>query len=194
MLNIAAFQGICWWLNPLCLAISPVIWLVLLGYSYTKRFTPLCHLILGLALGLSPIGAWVAVTGSLQGAPWLLLAAILTWTAGFDIIYACQDVDFDRQHRLHSIPAWLGISLSLKISRVLHLLTIACLALWASQGGLGLIFQIGLVGIIALLIYEHSLLWGDRLERLDMAFFDLNGLLALLFGFSTILDILLRPH
>lgn len=180
-----------WALNPLAFMLSPGMLFVLLGYSYTKRFTPLCHLWLGLALGLSPLGAWVAVTGAFSWVPVWLGLAVLVWTTGFDIIYACQDIEFDRQHKLHSIPSYLGVTKSLWVTRILHLVMIAIIIGLGIHLQLGIAYYVGVGLVIALLTYEHHLVWDGSLEKVDMAFFTMNGMVSILFGIACIVDVFL---
>jgi 4-hydroxybenzoate polyprenyltransferase len=162
-------------LNPLCLALSPVALLIVFGYSYTKRFTSLSHLVLGLALGVAPVGAWIAIRGRIDLEPVLLGLAVLSWTAGFDVIYACQDADFDRREGLHSIPARLGVRRALLVSRLLHAMTVGLLVSLYALGGLHPVYLAGMVGVAGLLVYEHSLVRGEDLSRVDAAFFTING-------------------
>jgi 4-hydroxybenzoate polyprenyltransferase len=174
-----------WRLNPLCLKFAPFATVVLLGYSFTKRFTALSHLALGLALGGAPIGAWIAVTGRFAPTPFVLAAAVVTWVAGFDVLYALQDETHDRARGLHSIPARFGTATALWISGALHVATLALLALLPATypAGLGLWYWLGLAGCAALLAYQHALVRPRDLSRLNAAFFTANGLLAVwLFG------------
>ena len=172
-------------LNPLCGALSFAALLVIFGYSYTKRFTWGSHFVLGLSLAIAPVGAWVAVRGGFGGedalVPWLLAATVLLWVAGFDVVYACQDLDFDRAHGLHSIPARLGIRRALLHSRVLHLAALAGMAGVGVVAGLGGIYWVGLLGISGLLAWEHRLLRPDDLSRLGLAFFNLNGIVSVVY-------------
>ncbi len=162
-------------LNPLCLALSPVALLVILGYSYTKRFTALSHVVLGLALSIAPIGAWLAIRGRFEAAPLVLALAVLAWVAGFDTIYACQDVDFDRREGLHSLPAALGVRRALLVARGLHVVAVTLLAGVYSLVPLHPLY-LGGVGCVALLLaYEHSLVRAEDLSRVDAAFFTVNG-------------------
>jgi 4-hydroxybenzoate polyprenyltransferase len=178
-------------LNALCFRLSPLALFVLLAYPYTKRFTALCHFWLGLALGLSPVGAWLAVRGAFVdlATPFLLGGGVLLWTAGFDLIYACQDADHDRASGLQSIPARLGIGGALRLARVLHA---ACLVLLAAVAWVnpyvGWLYAGGLAAAAALLVYEHSLVSPDDLSRVNVAFFTLNGLVSLVLGALTIVD------
>jgi 4-hydroxybenzoate polyprenyltransferase len=162
-------------LNPLCLMLSPVALLIVFGYSYTKRFTALSHAILGLALGIAPVGAWIAVRGSLGLVPILLALAVLGWVAGFDVIYACQDVDFDRREGLRSIPARLGIGPALRVARALHLAAIALLASIYPLARLHPVYLLGVGIAAALLAYEHTLVRPGDLSRVNAAFFTMNG-------------------
>ena len=168
-------------LNPLCLQLSPLALAVVLGYSYAKRFTALAHLILGLALGIAPAAAWIAIRGSLSGDILFLTTAVMLWTAGFDIIYSCQDADFDRAQGLHSIPGRLGVGAALWVSRVLHVGMVALLVVLWSRIDLGAWGLIGIGAVAALLIYEHSLVRADDLSRVDAAFFAVNGWVSVLF-------------
>jgi 4-hydroxybenzoate polyprenyltransferase len=179
------------WINPLALALSPLALLVLLGYSYTKRFTQVSHLVLGLALGLAPLGAWVAVRGELALLPSVLGLAVLFWTAGFDVIYACQDVNFDSEEGLHSIPRRWGVRRALWIARLFHLLTGVLLVATGTLGGLGPIYFGGVIAVVLLLLYEHTLVRESDLSRVNVAFFTLNGLVSLAFMAATIADTLL---
>ncbi len=168
-------------LNPLCLKLSPLALAVALGYSYTKRFTALSHLALGSVLGIAPAAAWIAVRGSFDPRILLLSAAVTLWTAGFDIIYSCQDVDFDRSSGLYSLPARLGIAKALLVSRLLHAGMVALLLLaWSSleMGGAALA-GVGAIGL--LLAYEQSLVRADDLSRVNAAFFAVNGWVSVLF-------------
>jgi 4-hydroxybenzoate polyprenyltransferase len=176
LLEIAAYL-----LNPLCFALSPAALVLLLGYSYTKRFTVLCHLVLGFADGISAPGAWIAVTGTLAGsAPaWWLCGALTFWIGGFDLLYALQDVEFDRRAGLNSWPARFGVTSTLVLSGILHLLTVACFALAGATFGAGWLYA-GAVGLSALaLAYEHAIVKPSDLSRLGAAFFNVNGYLAI---------------
>jgi 4-hydroxybenzoate polyprenyltransferase len=173
-------------LNPLCLALAPLALVFLVGYSYTKRFTWASHWILGFTDGIAAAGGWIAVRGEL-GAPALVLWFALTvWIAGFDLIYACQDVEFDRTHRLHSVPARFGIPVALRLARLNHVLTAAALAVLGALAGLGSVYWIGWVVVVGLLAYEHSLVSARDLSRLDMAFFNVNGYIALVVLVATV--------
>jgi len=169
------------WINPLAFALSPVALLVLLGYSTTKRFTRLSHLVLGLALGLSPVGAWVAACGRIDLLPCLLGAAVLFWTAGFDLIYACQDIRFDRSAGLRSIPERWGVRGALLLARIFHVVTVGLLAAVGLAGSMGWVHGAGVAIVAGLLVYEHSLVRPDDLSRVNQAFFTMNGLVSLVY-------------
>jgi len=177
-------------LNPLCFRLAPVALAVILGYSYTKRFTALSHLVLGFALGISPAAAWIAVTGSFDPRVLWLTAGVTLWVAGFDIIYACQDYEFDRQENLFSIPRLLGIGPALWVSRALHVLMLACLLMLVRAFRLGPASLVGLAVVTALLVWEHSLVRADDLSQLDAAFFTANGYISVLFSLFWAIDIL----
>lgn len=174
----AAFVALSWAINPLCGKLAPAVLAVLWFYSVTKRFTFLAHAFLGLALGLAPLGAWLAVRGNFEGDLWTPLAlalAVLCWVAGFDLIYACQDASFDRASGLHSIPARFGIASSLALSRALHVATVALLALVWWRAELGWIYLAAIALAAVLLVYEQSLVRADDLSRVNLAFFTVNG-------------------
>ncbi|MEL6429657.1 MAG: UbiA-like polyprenyltransferase, partial [Planctomycetota bacterium] len=174
----AVFVASAFALNPLAGALSPVVLGVLLGYSYVKRFSALVHVVLGVALGLAPLGAWIAVRGTLAGdltPPLLLFSVVWTWVAGFDVIYACQDAGFDADRGLHSIPARLGVARALRVSRVLHVATAALLAVLCWRIDAGWPFLAATALAAALLAWEQSLVRADDLSRVDVAFFTING-------------------
>ena len=175
------FVLVTYWINPLVFRLSPIALLILFGYSYTKRFTALSHLVLGLALGIAPIGAWMAARGSFELAPILLGIAVLFWVAGFDMIYATQDAEFDRQTGLHSLVVALGIPRALYGARLLHLLTLTLLICFGSYNHLTLAYYVCLVGVGILLAYEHSLVSPQNLSRVNAAFFTINGFISLLY-------------
>jgi 4-hydroxybenzoate polyprenyltransferase len=182
-----------WFINPLCFRLSPVALFVLLFYSYTKRFTAWCHLVLGLALGLAPVGAYLAATGSFALEPVLISLAVLGWVAGFDIIYALQDEDFDKAQRLRSVPVALGATGALRVSSLLHVFSVLSLALAGSWGGRGGWYLAGLLIFSALLFYQHRLVKQGDLSRVNMAFFTTNGVASVLFSFFVITDLLTKP-
>ncbi len=180
-----------WRLNPLAFALSPVALAVIMGYSYTKRFTSLSHFWLGLALSISPVGAWIAITGRFDWTPIILCCVVLLWTAGFDIIYACQDVNFDKKHGLHSIPARLGIRWALWVSSALHVIAVLllfCLPLFTKMGHF---YFVGVWIVVFIFIYEHAIVKPNDLSRVNLAFFTLNGMISLVLMALSIADILL---
>ena len=166
-------------LNPLCLALSPVALLIVFGYSYTKRFTALSHVFLGLALGVAPVGAWLAIRGRVEPAPVVLGLAVLFWVAGFDTIYACQDEAFDRAEGLHSLPARLGIPRALALARLFHVIAVTLLAAVYALAPLHPIYLAGVAALAGLVVYEHSLVRAGDLSRIDAAFFTVNGWISL---------------
>jgi len=181
LVAVAVFVLAAWQLNPLALKLSPVALAILFFYSLTKRFTNFSHLFLGLSLGVSPAAAWIAVTGHLDLRMLILCAAVTLWVAGFDVLYACQDVAFDRSAGLFSIPKRFGIATSLWIARVMHVGVIALLAWLAASFALPWPAWIGIVVVAALLAYEHSLVKPNDLSKLDAAFFTLNGYISISF-------------
>jgi 4-hydroxybenzoate polyprenyltransferase len=168
-------------LNPLCVKLAPVALAVVFFYSFTKRFTTFSHLILGFSLGIAPAAAWIAVLGSLDPRILWLTAAVMFWTAGFDIIYSCQDYEFDMGAGLFSLPRRFGMAGALWIARLFHIAMIACLALLSISFGLGALSWAGIAAIVLLLLYEHSLVKADDLSRVDAAFFTVNGYVSVLF-------------
>jgi 4-hydroxybenzoate polyprenyltransferase len=168
-------------LNPLCLKLAPVALAVVFFYSFTKRFTAFSHLILGFSLGIAPAAAWIAVRGSLDLRILWLTAAVMFWTAGFDIIYSCQDFEFDSNTGLFSLPRRFGLAGALWIARLFHIAMIACLGLLSAAFGLGALSWIGIAAIVALLLYEHRLVKANDLSRVDAAFFTVNGYVSVLF-------------
>jgi len=168
-------------LNPLCFKLAPIALFVLFFYSFTKRFTSFSHLVLGFALGIAPAAAWIAVRGSLDPRILWLTAAVTLWTAGFDIIYGCQDYDFDGREGLFSLPRRFGIGGALVIARGLHLAMLACLVMLAVQFHIGLVSWIGVALVALLLAYEHSLVKPNDLSHVDAAFFTVNGYVSMLF-------------
>ncbi len=191
ILNAVAFIVATFFINWLCFFLSPVALAVVLGYSLTKRITALCHVVLGLGLSLAPVGAFIAVTGQFEAAPIVLGVAVLTWVSGFDIIYALQDEQFDRENRLHSIPAFLGRNRALNVSSLLHVLTAACIATFIYMiGGAYLAWGAALF-FISMLIYQHLLVKPNDLSRVNIAFFTTNGIASLVFSTMVISELLL---
>lgn len=186
------FMFSAWMINTICFVLSPIALLVILGYSYTKRFTALCHLVLGLALSLAPTGAYLAMTGEFDLVPVILSLAVLFWVAGFDIIYALQDESFDKEHGLRSIPVRIGAKNALELSRIFHLITAVLLIVpgWMIKGGI--YYFIGTALFIGLLIYQHTLVKSNDLRKVNMAFFTTNGLASIIFGIFAIMDLLKR--
>lgn len=168
-------------LNALCLRLAPLALAIVFFYSFTKRFTSFSHLVLGFSLGIAPAAAWIAVRGSLDPRILLLTAAVTFWTAGFDVIYACQDYDFDRREALYSVPRRLGIPAALLVARALHVLMLACLVALVVTLHLGVLALAGTAAVAALLVYEHTLVKAHDLSRVNAAFFTMNGYVSVLF-------------
>lgn len=181
-----------WFINPLCFALSPIALLVILGYSYTKRFTPLCHLILGIGLSLAPIGAYVAVTGQFAILPLLFSAAVICWVSGFDIIYALQDVDFDQSQRLYSIPAWIGKHKALQVSRLLHSISVGFIIIAGFVGVFGWLYALGTIFYGSLLVYQQRVVSPTNLSRVNLAFMTLNGIASVVFSLFVLSDLYIR--
>lgn len=192
LINSGLFILTTYFINNLCFYLSPVALAVVLGYSYTKRFTPLCHLILGLGLALAPIGAYLVVTGEFAITPILFSLAVLCWVSGFDIIYALQDEAFDKQEKLYSIPAWLGAKKSLQVSAFLHLVSVVFITLPLFFTTLSWFYICGVLFFAALLIYQHSLVKPNDLSKVDRAFQTTNGYASLVFALFYFLDVYLR--
>ena len=192
LISCALFFVASWLLNPLTLALSPIALFVLLGYSHTKRFTCLCHYWLGLSLGIAPAAAWVAVTGKFDWTPALWILGVACWTAGFDILYALQDDEFDRENRLHSIPARFGRSAGIWISRASHFVAVCALVGAGVLVGAGFAYFAGCAFAMAMLTYEQSLVKENDLSRLNMAFFTLNGYISVGFFLFALADVILR--
>jgi 4-hydroxybenzoate polyprenyltransferase len=176
----AAFVYAAWRLNPLCFWLSPVALAIVFWYSLAKRYTTWTQLFLGLAMAVAPVGGWLAVGGRGGWEPWLLAAAIGTWVGGFDVLYACQDLDFDRAHGLRSIPVRFGVPASLAISRAMHVIAVACLIALAWVTPLGRVYLAGVAVVAAMLVYEQSLVRADDLSQVKRAF-DLNGYVGILY-------------
>ena len=192
ILSCMAFVICTWFINFLCFVLSPVALFVILFYSYTKRFTALCHLVLGIGLALAPIGAYLAVTGFFSLLPVLFSLVVLFWVSGFDIIYALQDETFDREHRLHSIPAALGKSRALFVSQILHLLSTICLIIAGLHGEFGLFYWLGTAVFAGMLLYQHSIVSPENLKRVNVAFMTANGIASIIFAVFVILDIIMN--
>ena len=192
IINSALFILTTWFINKLCFFLSPVALLVILGYSLTKRFTALCHLVLGLGLALAPVGAFIAVTGQFQWEPVILGFAVLTWVSGFDIIYALQDEEFDKANRLRSIPAFFGKGKALVVSTLLHLFTASMIILFGILIEGGWIFWIGAGAFLVLLAYQHILVKPNDLSKVNLAFFTTNGIASVVFACFAIGELILR--
>lgn len=192
LVNSGLFILITWFINTICFFLSPVALAVVLGYSYTKRFTPLCHLVLGLGLSLAPIGAYLAVTDVFHWLPVLFSLAVLFWVSGFDIIYALQDVEFDQSQELYSIPASLGKSKALHISEFLHLLSAFAVMGAGFLGGFGWLYLVGLVVFIGCLVYQHAIVKPNDLRRVNLAFMTTNGIASVVFAIFVIADLFIN--
>ena len=191
--NAILFVVSAFMLNPLCGFLAPVALAVIMGYSYTKRYTAFCHFVLGLALALAPVGAWIAVTGAFDAFPIALGIMVLLWVSGFDIIYALQDIEFDKAHDLHSIPVAVGAEGALLVSRWLHAicsgtLLMVGLSMTAQFAATGWLSWVGILAFIALLVYQHTQVRPDDLSRVNLAFFTSNGVGSLVLGSLIILD------
>lgn len=188
LLNAILFVTTTFFINKLCFLLSPIALLVILGYSYTKTFTPLCHLVLGLGLSFAPIGAYLTLSNEFNYLPILFSFTVFFWVSGFDIIYALQDEEFDKQHQLKSIPSVLGKVNALKVSQIFHLITPVFLFFAGKEGNFGILYWIGFVLFISLLIYQHKLVKPYDLSKVNIAFFTTNGIASTLFAFLTIMD------
>ncbi len=178
LVSVAVFLLASWAINPLCGKLAPMALVVLLGYSFTKRFTHLCHYLLGLALGMAPVAGWIAVTGGVASAPIVLGLGVIFWTAGFDILYACQDVLFDRHMGLHSVPAKMGTQKALRVAALSHVAAFVLFVAAGALASLGLGFYLLSIITGGLLIWEHRIITPDDLTRLDMAFFKVNSMVS----------------
>lgn len=194
LINCVLFIFTTYFINLLCFYLSPVALIVVLGYSYTKRFTPLCHFILGIGLGLAPIGAYLVVTGEFALLPVLFSLAVVCWVSGFDIIYALQDDEFDKKENLYSIPALLGRKKALMISSLLHVLCMVFLILPLSFTDLGIFYMAGILVFTGLLIYQHRLVKPDDLSRVNLAFGTTNGIASVIFAVFFLLDVYFRTQ
>lgn len=191
VINCLLFITATWFINPLCFFLSPVALLVILGYSYTKRFTALCHIVLGIGLGLAPVGAFLTVSGKFELLPVLFGFAVACWTGGFDIIYALQDEEFDRNQKLHSIPAALGTVKALLVSRLLHLASIIFIGYAGWIGHFSYLYMLAAFLFFMLIRYQHSLVKPNDLSKVDLAFFTTNGIASVSFATLVIADIFL---
>ncbi|BAU53070.1 UbiA-like polyprenyltransferase [Mucilaginibacter gotjawali] len=194
IINCLMFVVVTAFINRLCLYLSPVALLVVLGYSATKRFTALCHLVLGLGLSLAPIGAYLVVTGAFALTPLFFSFAVLCWVSGFDIIYALQDEDFDRTENLHSIPAYLGKVNALRLSTFLHILSAFFVAMPVFYTHVGVLYYAGIMFFCAMLIYQHMLVKPNDLSRVNFAFMTTNGIASVVFASMFLLDRILITH
>ncbi len=188
VINCSLFIATTWFINPLCFYLSPVALLVVLGYSATKRFTALCHMVLGLGLSLAPIGAYLVVTGEFNLTPIFFSLSVLCWVSGFDIIYALQDEDFDRSQHLHSIPAYLGKVRALNLSTLLHVFSALFIMMPALVTHVGFLYYIGIAFFCAMLIYQHLLVKPTDLSRVNFAFMTTNGIASVVFAVLFLLD------
>jgi 4-hydroxybenzoate polyprenyltransferase len=189
--NCTLFTIATFFINPICFFLSPVALFVILFYSYTKRFTALCHLVLGLGLSLAPIGAYLAVTGVFDLLPLFFSFTVICWVSGFDIIYAMQDIDFDQSQELHSIPSVLGASKALRVSELLHLLSAASLVIAGFYGHFQFSYWAGVLVFMGMLVYQHSIVKPNDLSKVNIAFMTANGIASIVFGSLVILDLYL---
>jgi 4-hydroxybenzoate polyprenyltransferase len=192
IVNCLLFVACTFFINWLCFLLSPVALLVVLGYSYTKRFTPLCHLILGLGLSLAPIGAYLAVTGAFHLLPILFSLAVIFWVSGFDIIYALQDEEFDRSQKLYSIPASLGKARALRVSELLHVCSASAVICAGVYGNFGWLYWMGVAVFAGMLVYQHSIVKPNDLKRVNLAFMTANGIASVVFAIFVIADLFLN--
>ena len=192
IINSLLFIGVTFLINPLCFNLSAIALLVILGYSYTKRFTALCHLVLGLGLSLAPIGAYLAVSGEFAIIPILFSLVVLLWVSGFDIIYSLQDEEFDKEQKLHSMPVLLGKKNALILSKILHFITTLILSYVGNIADFGKLYWIGFSIFSVLLIYQHTLVKHNNLSKINLAFFTTNGIASIIFGAFVIANILIK--
>jgi len=189
IINGLLFCFVTWLINPLCFSLSPVALIVILGYSYTKRITPLCHFVLSLGLSLAPIGAWLAVTGYFALTPLLFSGIVFFWVSGFDIIYACQDVEFDNLYRLQSIPVLVGVKNALTISSFVHVLTLVFVVFAGISLEANIIYWTGAAIFAALMVYQHAIVKADDLSRVNLAFGTTNGIAGVIFAVLVIISL-----
>ena len=193
-INMAIFISATYFINTICFYLSPVALFVILIYSYTKRFTYLCHLVLGIGLSLAPIGAYLAVTGSFDLLPLLFSFAVIFWVSGFDIIYALQDIDFDQSQSLYSIPSQWGLKQSLSISRILHVLSASLVIAAYFVGGFHYLYLLGLLIFIGMLIYQQSIVKPYDLSKVNLAFMTANGIASIVFSVFVIGAMLIQMY
>jgi 4-hydroxybenzoate polyprenyltransferase len=192
IVNCLLFIACTFFINRLCLFLSPVALLVVLGYSYTKRFTSLCHLVLGVGLSLAPIGAYLAVTGTFHWLPILFSFTVIFWVSGFDIIYALQDEEFDKSQKLYSMPAWLGKAKALRVSEFLHLCSAACVCIAGWYGHFGWLYWVGVAFFTVMLGYQHAIVKPTDLRRVNLAFMTTNGIASVVFAIFVIADLFIH--
>jgi 4-hydroxybenzoate polyprenyltransferase len=192
ILNAVIFIAVTYYINPICFYLSPVALFVILFYSYTKRFTALCHMVLGLGLSLAPIGAYLAVTGTFAILPILFSCVVICWVSGFDIIYAMQDVEFDASQNLHSIPTYLGKVNALKLSVLLHVVAAAMVIVAGVLAGYGYFYWEGALVFIGMLYYQHSIVSPTNLTKVNIAFMTANGIASVIFGIHVLVALFLK--
>jgi 4-hydroxybenzoate polyprenyltransferase len=193
-INMAIFIVSTYFINTICFYLSPVALFVILFYSYTKRFTYLCHLVLGIGLSLAPIGAYLAVTGSFAVLPLLFSFAVIFWVSGFDVIYALQDIDFDQSQSLYSIPSYWGLERALNIARVLHVFSALFVIIAFYIGGFHILYLLGLAVFIGMLLYQHSIVKPTDLSKVNIAFMTANGIASVVFGVIVIASIFIQIY
>ncbi|MFN6245948.1 MAG: UbiA-like polyprenyltransferase [Chitinophagaceae bacterium] len=193
-INMALFITATYFINAICFYLSPVALFVILFYSYTKRFTYLCHLVLGIGLSLAPIGAYLAVTGSFALLPLLFSFAVVFWVSGFDIIYALQDIDFDQSQSLYSIPSYWGLEKALNIARILHVFSAIFVVVAFYLGGFHILYLLGLFVFIGMLLYQHSIVKPNDLSKVNIAFMTANGIASVVFGVIVIASIFIQIY
>ena len=193
-INMAVFIVATYFINTICFYLSPVALFVILFYSYTKRFTYLCHLVLGIGLSLAPIGAYIAVTGSFALLPLLFSFAVVFWVSGFDVIYALQDIDFDQSQSLYSIPSYWGLERALNIARVLHVFSALFVIIAFYIGGFHILYLLGLAVFIGMLLYQHSIVKPNDLSKVNIAFMTANGIASVVFGVIVIASIFIQIY
>jgi 4-hydroxybenzoate polyprenyltransferase len=190
IINCLIFITTTFFINSICFYLSPVALFVILFYSYTKRFTALCHLVLGIGLSLAPIGAYLAVTGAFAWLPVLFSLAVVFWVSGFDIIFALQDVDFDQSQKLYSIPAMLGIKKALRVSELFHIISAVCVIAAGIYGAFGSLYWMGVAVFAGMLYYQHSIVKPNDLSKVNIAFMTANGIASVVFALFVIADII----